>query len=320
MDEKQERLDNHIGDLEITEEIAHDFLDNKSDLTIEPLGEGSNNVNYLIKSEPNIVVKLSKPDFEYKAFSDYQKEEWCISKALELKIPSPKVLKLGKCGARAFLIESYIEGTPVANLDESSSFSDEEKIKVWKKLGEYTKRINSVPVTGWGENLVRDGVFDGTWNKHVQYNIESLNNEDILLSMEVIDKQSSEKIRKLFQSLQDKKFTFGLCHSDIALRNAMVDANGGVFLLDWGSARAEIVPHYELNEIIHASKPDPETLSAFLNGYGITQEQFIKMVPDLNALYLLNAIDTLRWAIDKRPKSVQEHTDKVKAAIDQIYK
>ncbi|MFA6547982.1 MAG: phosphotransferase [Candidatus Magasanikbacteria bacterium] len=308
-------MTNTNNDFEAVDQIARIFFGKKSTFTIKPLGEGSNNVNYLVDGESKIVIKLSKPDFEYKAFSDYKKESWCLTKAHELDIPSPKVLKLGQHNGRAFLIESYIDGSPVALLDDSSTFSEEEKLKVWNKLGKYTKRINSVPVVGWGENLVGDGVFDGSWEKHIQYNIKSLNEDDILLQMEVLDKQLSKKIKQLFQSLCDKKFIFGLCHSDMALRNSMIGKDGEVYLLDWGSARAEIVPHYELNEILRASKPNEETLKAFLDGYGISQEQFEQMDLDLKILDLLNEIDTLRWAIDKRPSAIQEYIDRVKIAI-----
>lgn len=216
------------------------------------------------------------------------------------------------------MIESYIKGSPVAKLDGSSSFSDEKKIKVWKKLGEYTKKINSITVTGWGENFTGDGFFDGSWDKHLQYNIDSLNNNDILLSMGVLNQQLSKEIKQLFQSLPEKKFTFGLCHSDIALRNAIINSSGEIYLLDWGTARAEIVPHYELNEILLASKPSAKTLKAFLDGYGISQEQFKQMEPDLKVLNLLNEIDTLRWAIDKRPKAIEEYVIRARDAIAQI--
>lgn len=308
---------NHENDLKMVNQVAQEFL-NHSDFTVEPLGEGSNNINYLVQSESNIVIKLSKPDFEYKAFSDYQKEEWCLAKAHELNIPSPKVFKIGQHNTRAFMIQSFVDGTPVANLDESSTYSEAEKNRVWKKLGEYTKKINSVSVHGWGENLVGDGVFNGSWGKHLQYNIESLNSNDVLLSMNILNNSLSKKIKVLFQSLQEKKFNFGLCHSDIALRNAIIDGADEIYLLDWGSARAEIVPHYELNEILRASKPSNETLKAFLDGYGISQEQFEQMKPDLRILNLLNEIDTLRWAIDRRPSSIQEYSERVKLAIDQI--
>lgn len=163
-----------------------------------------------------------------------------------------------------------------------------------------------------------DGIFDGSWDKHLQYNIENLDDHDSLLSMGVLNQQLSKKIKQLFQSLPEKKFTFGLCHSDIALRNAIINPGGEVYLLDWGTARAEIVPHYELNEIIRASKPDAKTLKAFLDGYGISQRQFKQMEPDLKILNLLNEIDTLRWAIDKRPGAIEEYTIRARNAIAQI--
>jgi aminoglycoside phosphotransferase len=148
MKNRLEKFDDSTNDLKTAEQIVLEFLGNQTKFTIRYLGEGSNNIVYLVEGESKIVVKLSKPDFEYKALSDYQKEEWCTAKAHGLNIPSPKVLKLGVHDFRAFIIESYIEGSPIAHLDESSTFSEEEKTKAWGKLGEYTKKINSVQVIG----------------------------------------------------------------------------------------------------------------------------------------------------------------------------
>lgn len=299
-------------------EIACKFLKKEKIFNVKFIGEGDNNVNYLVSDESEIVVKLSKPESEYKALNDYNKEKWCLSKAHELGIPSPKVLELGQHDSKAFLIETYIAGSPVALLDETSIFSNKEKLKAWRKLGEYTRKINSVSVSGWGDSLVGDSVFEKSWDEHIQYNINSLNDNDVLKEMGIFDKQLSRKIKEMFQSLKNKKFTFGLCHSDIALRNAIMDSNEEVYLLDWGSARAEIVPHYELNVILKDSKPDQETLKAFLDGYGITQREFIEMKQVLSILNLLNEIDTLRWAIDRMPNAVNEHIVSVKNALVNI--
>lgn len=42
------------------------------------------------------------------------------------------------------------------------------------------------------------------------------------------------------------------------------------------------------------------------------------MEPDLMILNLLNEIDTLRWAIDKRPKAIEEYIFRVKNAAAQM--
>ena len=67
-----------------------------------------------------------------------------------------------------------------------------------------------------------------------------------------------------------------------------------------------------------ASKPDAKILKAFLDGYEISQEQFKQMEPDLKVLNILNEIDTLRWAIDKRPKAIEEYMIRARDAIAQI--
>lgn len=305
------------NDVDVVRQIAYKFFSGNSDFSIKILGEGACNINYLIENSiPKIVVKLSKPHREYKALEEYRKEEWCVRKAQKLDIPTPRILEVNQYGGRAYQIQSYVEGTPVADLKGASSLSENVKIKVWQKLGEYTKKINSIPVTGWGENLLNEtGEFSDSWKKYVHYNIDSLNNNDELIRMGVLSEKTSNSVKRIFQSLLDKNFTFGLCHNDIALRNTIIDSEGIIYLLDWGTARAEIVPHCDLNEILSASKPDKKTLQAFLDGYGISLHEFELMKPELEELKLLNVIDTLRWAIDRKPENFEEYVTHARASV-----
>ena len=129
-------------DLNTAQQIAQKFFSKKDTFNIKMLGEGDCNVNYLVEdSKPKIVIKLSKPYREYKAFEEYQKEKWCIKKAQRLGILVPKILDVGKYDSKAYQIQTYIEGTPVANLSVASSLSKDSKLKVWRKLGEYTKKL-----------------------------------------------------------------------------------------------------------------------------------------------------------------------------------
>ena len=305
-------------DLTVAQQIATKFFPQQNTLSIKILGVGDSNVNYLVEnSNPKIVIKLSKSYREYKAYEEYKKEAWCIKKAEKLGIPTPTILDVGRQHSRAYQIQTYVEGTPVADLDGTSTFSKAVKLKVWHKLGEYTKLINSIPTTGWGENLVDEtGKFADSWEKYILYNINSLNKNDELIKMGVLTIKTSDKLRNIFQSLQNKKFSFGLCHNDTALRNTIIDSHGKIYLLDWGTARAEIVPHCDLNEILSASRPDEKTLQTFLDGYGISKENFEQMKPDLHALKILNAVDKLRWALDKKPENFQDYVVQAKEAIN----
>ena len=73
-------------------------------------------------------------------------------------------------------------------------------------------------------------------------------------------------------------------------------------LLDWGSAEAAIVPHHDLIEMLLMNMvegdPDDAQIRAFLDGYGISPAEFEQMMPELESLLVLRALDHVRWAID----------------------
>lgn len=305
------------NDRSIAQKIAQDFLKH-GNFDVQYLGEGDCNVNFLVTSlDDTIVIKLSRPNREHKAFDAYQKEWWCLRKARELQIPAPEVLAVGKDGSRAYQIQTYVQGVPVADLAGNSSFDEAQRLKVWNKLGEYGKKINSILVRGFGENILDEerGIFDGSWQKYLQYNIDSLNDADQLITLGMLTPVFSKAIKVTFQSLQKKKFTFGLCHNDLALRNAILAPDGVVYLLDWDTAVARIVPHWDINKVVQSSKPNEKTLQAFLDGYGISRESYASMKPELDALNLLHEIDTFRWAIDNKPDNFEEYVGRAKEAV-----
>lgn len=283
------------------------FLSMQEEFRVSKLGEGMCNDNYLVEtSDARIVIRLSKPHQEYKAFREYQKEEWCMRKAREAGIPVPGVLKVIQWSDRACMIQSYIEGLSPLSAEYPS---------VWKTLGYYAKKIHAISVSGWGEHLkAEDGTFDESWDEHLRYNIASLGEGDAMIRMGILTETVSEEVRGLFRSLERKKFQFGLCHGDISLRNTLIDTKGTVCLLDWGCAKAEVVPHYEINEIIRRGEPDT-LLQSFLDGYGMGRKEYAGMKDDLDDLALLRDIDTLRWAIDKKPEEISNLTAKVRTVL-----
>jgi len=318
MSEHQNNIYETFGDQSklLVIDIAQKYLATQQSPRVAALGGGSCNINYSVENNGRkIVVKLSKPYREYKAMEEYKKERWCLKKAHELGIPSPEVLEVGESNGRAYMVQSYVGGVPAASLEGVSPLSRPEQMQVWHRLGEYAKRIHSVSVQGFGEGMNEGGIFDGSWDKYLQYNIDSLSENDPLVAMGVLSADQSKEVKLDFQALKERKLHFGLCHGDIALRNVMVGDHGEISLLDWGTARAEVVPHYDLVEILRDSKPDKETLKYFLDGYGMTEVTLQGMRDDLRTMNLLRSIDTLRWAIDKMPDVVPEHIKTVQDAI-----
>jgi len=168
-----------------------------------------------------------------------RKESWCAGRARELGVATPEVLEFGVFDGRAFEVQSFVDGrTPSAS----------EAISTWQELGDYARRINSMPVAGWGRTLVVDGRFAESWTSHLEYNIAALRPDDELVARGFLTEASSRRLRNELERLLRRNFRFGLCHSDIALWNTLIDGSGRPWLLDRGCAASAVVPHHEINE------------------------------------------------------------------------
>ncbi len=306
-------------EIKLASHIAVEYFESAAPAQVSVLGSGDCNVNYLAATPgKKIVVKLSKPDREEQALEGYTKERWCIAQAREAGVLAPEVIQVGQKNGRAYMIQSFMEGISGADAKGVSSLSEQEVQRVWRTLGEYARVIHAIPVIGYGDTMDKEGAFTGSWEAHLRYNIESLNDEDELIKRNVLTPELSKRIRDAFEVLKTKDFRFGLCHADLALRNAIVASNGKIALLDWDTAKAEIVPHYDFNEILRDSQPSQEAFNAFLQGYEMTQEQFKEIEQEMLVLDLLRSIDTLRWAIDRAPKVIPQHVKTVQKSLERL--
>ncbi|MGC5775056.1 phosphotransferase family protein [Paenibacillus pabuli] len=298
--------------------IAGEFLLEQVKSSYPIIGKGFVNQVWVVETEGHkVVVRMNNKD-NYPIFI---KEKWCIEQAGAAGIPGPHTWSVGVKDETAYMIQTFVEGDN--GLDSMVDPSD-----IWRRLGEYAKRIHSIQVNGFGEELTDpiQGTFhspphpgsDGSWQGYVQYNIDSMTEHDPLLELGVIKKRESEMVRQWFEQLKDVKFRFGLCHGDLSLKNTMVHPTGRLILLDWGSAEVTVVPY---GDVIHLMRcqlrgegPDTEELKAFSDGYGMSEEEL-----DLaRHVLLLKAFDTLRWAIDKRPEQVNDYAGSAKHALHMV--
>lgn len=243
----------------------------------------------------------------------FKKEQWCIEAANRAGIPGPIVLGLGIEEFRPYLLISHIDGIH----GEETAGSDQRRI--WEKLGGYARTIHSLPVKGFGEDMILPGIFKDSWERYLAYNISCLTPDDKLLSLGLFKLSEIEILKNAFRELEHARFSFGLIHNDLALRNTILAPHNRVFLFDWGSAQVDVVPHMDLAEILHSSLKDgSEGFGIFLKSYGMTLREFEIIKPDLLRLQLLRFTDTLRWAMDRRPEMINEKAGELRRLIAQI--
>jgi aminoglycoside phosphotransferase (APT) family kinase protein len=301
-------------DIAVASEVAAAFLQERV-RSIQPIGQGSNNKNFLVEAAgQRVVVKLSDEHRRHRALQDYRKEEWCIEQSSALGVPGPSVLSVGETDGNAFMIETFVEGVNGKGIEG-------DRTAIWRKLGEYARLTHSIKVTGWGEDLVdnRPGGQRASWLKFLNDNIESLTDDDPLIGLGVLSRERSSLVRRLFEELSDKTFRFGLNHGDLSLWNTLVEPSGKVNLLDWGSAEAHIVPHFDMLYVIRHhlrdGTPTVEEMTAFRQGYGLSDEEHERLKPELDRLFLLLSFDKLRWAIDRNASRLEEYVGRAKTAL-----
>jgi aminoglycoside phosphotransferase (APT) family kinase protein len=266
---------------------------------IEPIvGGGEVNKVYIIKSDTCSAVLRVHSAGEFERF---QKESWCIEQSIAVGVSGAKVYEVNKTRDYAYMLIEFIAGSNGNKIVASP--------ELWEELGKYLKLIHKIPVKGFGEKL--DDIIGGNkeqWNKYLQYNVESLNDEDKLIRSGMLDNSTSIKLKAIFLRLFSKDFAFGLNHGDYSLANAIVDEQSVIHVIDWGSAQAHIVPHHDLGVILEESlDEDSEEFNALINGYGMRRNDFGAIRSEIADLMLLEAVDKLRWALDKAPEWVESH-------------
>ncbi len=307
-------MDPKPNDSAVASDIATAFLRERV-RSVRPIGQGSNNKNFLVETaNGRAVVKLSHDHRRHRSLQDYRKEKWCIEQSSALGVPGPSVLSIGEVDGNAFMIQTFVEGINGKQLER-------DRTAIWRKLGEYAKMTHSIKVTGWGKTFstTDPGGQRASWLKYLTYNIESLSDGDPLIDLDVLTRELLPVARRLLEELGDKTFQFGLNHGDLALWNTLVGPSGKINLLDWGSAEAHIIPHFDMLYVIRQhlrdGTPTIEEMAAFRHGYGLSDEEYARLKPELDRLFLLIRFDKLRWAIDRNPSRIEEYVGRAQMAL-----
>lgn len=267
----------------------------------EIIGRGSvNRVFKVTGGGQTVVLRLREGAA---ALEEYCKEAWCIERAARAGVPGPQVLSVGERGGMAYIAERFVEGQNGADAEARQG-------EIWQALGRFARVIHGIPAAGYGLGF-RDGAFRdnfaGSFENHVRYNFERLTDGDPLAALGVCPPAMRGRVQAIFSGLLRQSLPLGLCHGDLSPRNVIV--NGAHFaLIDWGCAIRSVCPHCEFVALSRAEaqgEPVGEgALAAFLRGYGMMREAHRRMLPDIEALQLLDAFDKLRWAIDRSPGDI----------------
>ncbi len=295
--------------LEQAKEIAAELVRAQfhTELSDVRLIEGRGEVNQVYEvtaDQHRAVLRLNEPA----ELGRYQKEQWCSVAAHKCGVPTPEVICVGSNEACAYMLLEFVHGS---NGDAIADSND-----TWYALGKNLRLIHSTPVAGFGDNL--EAITSGSsvdWQQYVDGNIKALTDNSFIESID-LTKEQAIALQDLLTNLLAKKFSFGLNHGDYSLANTILTDDGVPYAIDWGSAEAHIVPHYDLAVIIEESlDEDSEKYAALLSGYGMIRQDYEVIREEIKSLQLLDALDKVRWAIDRAPDRTGHHMERLKTFL-----
>ncbi len=264
-----------------------------------------NEIYILATSQGKYVLRVDPNEDNLARFT---KETWAMQVAQEQGVFIPEVFETGLVDGHPYTLMSFVEGVNGDEVDDQDS--------IWKRLGEYARKIHAIPVQGYGETMISPGVFSDSWLRFVDYNIFSLTADDKAIELGIITEEQSAELKKVFLELRDVQLTFGLMHYDLSLKNTIITPNGDVCLIDWGSVGASVVPHLDIAEILDSSlSEDSKQFNLFLEGYGMVRSDYEKLKSQIAHINLLIHMDKLRWAFDRRPDKIAYFSEKVKERL-----
>lgn len=247
-----------------------------------------------------------------KGLRHQEKEKVIIKIAGELGVPVPEVYAVALVEDYAVMLQAYVPGV---RGDKAT-----DPMAVWESLGRYARIIHSIEVQGYGEDLAESDplVFEDRWSRFISYNIASLSSSDPLITNSVLTLFEQQRVKALFESIEKTPHTFGLVHNDLSPKNAIV-SDGPIVLIDWTCAEANIVPYWDVAEIL-ANDPPEVALQAFRKGYGLSEKDFAEIVRQSCQFLLLRSCDKYRWAIDRSPSHVAEYGKTVRKTFDLVFR
>jgi fructosamine-3-kinase len=241
---------------------------------------------------------------------EYQKEKWCLDKIPSLGILAPKVLKIGFDRGISYMIQEKIVGR------NGKFCSSTEKQEIWKCLGKYARKYQKIKRITNEE--VEKNEFHKDWKARLDYNIRRLNENDTLLKNKVLTSKEHQKSKAILTWLKDKDFEVGLVHGDLCPRN-VIWSKAGIYLLDWGMAEINVVPHSEIGSVLMSGEANEKEFENFLEGLGILQADYDNMKEEINILNFLQRLDKYRWAESYGIENIIEYEKRIRETLGKIH-
>lgn len=241
---------------------------------------------------PLVIRIAGKPE----RLDAFIKEQWAIRRAAEAGVPTPEVLQVGNDVIGVpYMISRRVPG--------EEAIHHPGRLDVLRAMGRYTALINSVRTTGFGTTFDWSAnrlSRNETWSAFLKGELCVEQRLETLRRYRMLPSPSLRKLKRLLQSIGQKRRATTLNHGDMRLKNVIVDAAGTIVaIIDWENCCSQIAPYWDVSLALHDLSIDAK--QAFLEGYGLSPKDLVGMAPLLRALNVINYVPAIAAAARDKP-------------------
>lgn len=240
--------------------------------------------------EGQFVVRISPEPEKINAF---RKELWASQKVREVGVPSPEVIVVGnEVASEPYMITRRVTGSEATHHPKRG--------RIIHAMGQSAVLINSIQTHGFGSNFdwtIDDGRID-SWQSYLSEEFELQKRLQLFSSNQILPDDELERLSELIEGAQTDGVTPSLNHTDLRLKNVIVDEGGDIAaIVDWEECLSTISPQWELSIALHDLSIDEKQI--FIEGYGLSNDQLAEMAPLIKAFNILNYSTMIELALEK---------------------
>lgn len=245
--------------------------------------------------EGQFVIRISP---EPERIGAFRKEWWAAQEVRKAGVPSPEILAVGNdIGSEPYMIMRLVTG--------SEATHHSKRRRIINEVGRFAAIINSIKTNGFGANF--DWNSDSsqkitTWSEYLDQEYKVAERLEFFAAQKILPQSELNKLSQIIEETKKADITPSLNHSDLRLKNVIVDDDGHITsIIDWEECVSIIAPQWELSLALHDLSIDDK--HAFIDGYGLRAEEVQQIAPLIKAFNILNYHGAAASAIEENDES-----------------
>ena len=200
---------------------------------------------------------------------------------------TPAVIAIGQYETHCYSFQERVDGTV------ASQYTGD-MIGVWEQIGQYAKYFHGVSTTGYIFDVF-DGElpFDRLWCQPYFDGLKDAEESRLVEKGLMTGEEFGAAVRAL-EPLKRLQFEPTLAHGNLTPKNIIVDPDGKVHIIDWGSCQGNLAADLDLSELIVFARP-LKHIQAYLRGHELPADYLQQRAELLDLFQLVRFFTTANW-------------------------